>query len=29
MDRREIANHYYAWINRRGDVSEVPLADAG
>ena len=28
MDPREIANRYYdAWINRRGDMSEVPLAD--
>src|SRR6266508_181010 len=28
MDPREIANLYYdAWINRRGDMSEVPLAD--
>jgi ketosteroid isomerase-like protein len=28
MDPREIANTYYdAWINRRGDMSQVPLAD--
>jgi ketosteroid isomerase-like protein len=28
MDPREIANQYYdAWINRRGDMSEVPLAE--
>jgi hypothetical protein len=28
MDPREIANRYYdAWINHRGDMSEVPLAD--
>ena len=28
MDPREIANRYYdAWINRRGDMSEVPLAE--
>ena len=28
MDPRAIANRYYdAWINRRGDMSQVPLAD--
>ncbi len=28
MDPREIANRCYdAWINRRGDMSQVPLAD--
>src|SRR5215218_4102140 len=28
MDPREIANRYYdAWINRRGDLSQVPLAE--
>ena len=28
MDPREIANTYYdAWINRRGDMSQVPLAE--
>src|SRR6266508_602900 len=28
MDPREIANQYYdAWINHRGDMSRVPLAD--
>jgi ketosteroid isomerase-like protein len=28
MDPREIANRYYdAWINRRGDMSQVPLAE--
>jgi hypothetical protein len=28
MDPREVANTYYdAWINRRGDMSRVPLAD--
>jgi ketosteroid isomerase-like protein len=28
MDPREIANRYYdAWINRNGDMSQVPLAD--
>ena len=28
MDPRAIANQYYdAWINRHGDMSEVPLAE--
>ena len=28
MDPREIANQYYdAWINRHGDMSQVPLAE--
>ena len=28
MDPRDIANQYYdAWINRRGDMRDVPLAD--